>query len=339
MFTTIQLQKGYRRQRTLTIVGAVVLAAALGLLIMALLKTVNARKQVRTLYDLNSAGDTRSYQLCYVDSIELLPFASNSDTITYYISHDGNALCIVSINDSDVEYFQKLFADDSLDKVRIFGYSYPIPAELKPFAIDTFNEETDSNLTLQDHDSVFGMMYLQAHTESSIKSIGSVFDVAGGYMVASIFMALIGIILGVTGAVRLLSYSRIPASMGITAEQLDQEASRDSAAVYDNAGVILTDHYLISCRDRLKIWNYDDILWAYITAHRTNGIPDYNYLVIADSFGKTDSIASGNSFGKKNKGRTENMHSEILHGIFEHNQQVMFGYTRENQQSYRNMTS
>ena len=91
----------------------------------------------------------------------------------------------------------------------------------------------------------------------------------------------------------------------------------------------MTDKYLVTCFTGLNVINYEDILWLYYQDVSYNYVPVGKYLVAATVNKKRIRIA----YSYKNA----ELLVEIMNKIQEKNNQIMLGFTKENQKKYKEL--
>jgi len=167
-----------------------------------------------------------------------------------------------------------------------------------------------------------------------LKGIDGYFSTSAPQAIISIFLLIIGLIFLLTGITDQKSFSVLKSDNDLFENEIMKEINDPSSRFYQKNHLYLTDNYLVSLKGSVSAVAIADIFWAYITRHRTNAIPDYNYLTIATKDGKKIICGNGSTFGKKNKEETENAHDEILNTIAAKNPSIRFGYDQDNIAAY-----
>ncbi len=154
------------------------------------------------------------------------------------------------------------------------------------------------------------------------------FAMHGTAMFIAIGLLLIGATLIFAGKAAIRSFEKY-ADEDIGTDALAEEINALENKVFPKLKVILSDKHLISCGGNLEVVDYQDIFWAYLTNHRTNGISDYNFLNICSKDGRRITCGNGTTLGKKNRTATNEDHGVILQTIAEKNPEARIGYTKE----------
>ncbi|MBR0418990.1 MAG: hypothetical protein IJI66_07455 [Erysipelotrichaceae bacterium] len=323
------LEKEYGKNKKGMILGIVLLSLASLLLIVALVKTISAKNNAIHLNDAIIMEEGRKEnRLSYLDTIGFYQFASYGDDLGYYIAYDDEFMYIITIKEKDFDYFADKF-DDS-DVVRIWGYTKAIPSDAIPYAIDAVNEDMGEQLvTTSNFEDMLGDVMLEAHRDSSINVFSMLFSIAPIELLIAALCLIFGLILFFVDRANHRSYEQY-----LHDEELKAELESEDTRVFENMKLALTDNHVVSFNGALKVLDYSDIFWAYLTKHRTNGIADYNFLNLCTRDGKQIICGNGNTFGKKNRTATASNHDEILSIIKEKNPDVLLGYDQENINAY-----
>ena len=175
---------------------------------------------------------------------------------------------------------------------------------------------------------------LAAGKPSNVLGVGGYFDMMAPYFVFALMFVAGGLIALLVSLKQKKSFD-IFNDNGMLENDIVKEMNSEDCIVYDKSRLCLTEHYLINLAQDAKVIRYSDIFWTYIIRHRTNLIPDYNYLNVMTSDGRQISCANSPTFGKKKKEATEEFHNEILRTLAEKNENIRIGYVKENIDAYR----
>ena len=108
------------------------------------------------------------------------------------------------------------------------------------------------------------------------------------------------------------------------------ELAKESTMYFKKEEICLTDKYIISTFLGLNILKYDDIVWTYYEDRRYNFVSIGKYLIARTKNKKAYQIAY--TF------RNVDLLIEIMNKIHDKNDKVMVGFTKENQQAYKELT-
>ena len=104
------------------------------------------------------------------------------------------------------------------------------------------------------------------------------------------------------------------------------EKALENSVAYEKAKIYLADEYLISTESGLDVIKYDDLYWIYINNTKYRGITTGRYLIAIKKDKRSVQIAYAV--------RDEKMLQEIMEKIHEKNDQILIGYTPENQKAF-----
>ena len=104
------------------------------------------------------------------------------------------------------------------------------------------------------------------------------------------------------------------------------EKALENSVAYEKAKIYLADEYLISTASGLDVIKYDDLYWIYINKTKYRGITTGRYLIAIKKDKRSVQIAY--------VVRDEKILQEIMEKIYEKNDQILIGYTPENQKTF-----
>jgi hypothetical protein len=326
------LEKEYSKNKKGMIIGIVLLSLASLLLIISLVKTVNAKNNAIHLNDaIIMEEGNKVNRLSYLDTVGFYQFASYGDDLGYYVAYDDEYMYVITIKEKDFDYFADKFDDSEV--VRIYGYTKEIPSEAIPYAIDAVNDDLGEEYITEDNFAdMLGDVMLEAHRDSQINIFSMLFAIAPIELLIAALCLIFGLILFFVDRSNRSSYEKY-----MKDEDLRAELENEDAMLFDDMKLAMTENYVVSFNGPMHVVNYNDILWTYLTRHRTNGIADYNFLNLCTRDGRTIVCGNGKTFGKKNRTATADSHEEILNIIKEKNPDVLIGYDQANMNAYREM--
>lgn len=255
-------------------------------------------------------------------------------TRSYYFVYDQyDYMYIVRLMDSTYTMLENKYNENPEEfSYTLKGYIFEDPEELKELAISAYNEGMEEEIVNQENFRLyFGNTYLDevltpySDTSAILIGIGAGIDV----------LALVLLILYITGYIKtknaLKKYDK---------EDLEYELSKSSTIEYKISKVstlenkkdkiYLTDRYIVSkIMGGLNVLEYNELVWLYNEKRRINGIPTtINLKGFTNK--KSYELVVVSAYGEG-----ENLLIEIMDKIKERNPQVMLGFTKENQQSYK----
>ena len=244
-------------------------------------------------------------------------------TRNYYFVYDQyDYMYIVRLTDTTYSILENMYNENPEEfSYTLKGYIFEDPEELKELAISAYNEGMEEDIVNEDNfRSYFGNTYLDevltpySDTSATLVGIGAGIDV----------LAFVLLILYIIGYIKtknaLKKYDK---------EDIEYELSKASTIEYKKAKVYLTDKYIISKVMGLTVLEYNELAWLYNEKRRVNGIPTTINLKGFTSK-KVYGLAEVSAYGEG-----ENLLIEIMNKIQEKNPQIMLGFTKENQQSYK----
>lgn len=234
----------------------------------------------------------------------------------YYIVGDENNVYIAKLT---VDTFNKI--ESAIDEqgenfsYELKGYIYAIPDEVKKLAIDRVREYSEEDFTDADFDQYFGKYYLD---EIQLPNDGTV----------SLCVCL-GVFSDIFAFACLITYFIKKSKVKKTLKEFNKdelEKALENSVAYEKAKIYLADEYLISTASGLDIIKYDDLYWIYINKTKYRGITTGRYLIAIKKDKRSVQIAYAV--------RDEKMLQEIMEKIHEKNDQILIGYTPENQKAF-----
>ena len=255
-------------------------------------------------------------------------------TRNYYFVYDQyDYMYIVRLTDTTYSILENMYNENPEEfSYTLKGYIFEDPEKLKELAISAYNEGMEEDIVNEDNfRSYFGNTYLDevltpySDTSATLVGIGAGIDV----------LAFVLLILYIIGYIKtknaLKKYDK---------EDIEYEVSKTSTIEYKLSKVstlenkkdkiYLTDKYIVSkIMGGLTVLEYNELVWIYNEKRSVNGIPTTINLKGFTSK-KVYELAEVSAYGEG-----ENLLIEIMNKIQEKNPQIMLGFTKENQQSYK----
>lgn len=244
-------------------------------------------------------------------------------TLNYYMVFDENGyLYIVRLTDDTYSKIMSSYESNPDEfSYTLKGYLFETEKDLKDLAIDYYNESYEEEIVNYDNfENYFGKTYLDETHTSEDDSIGLLIGLTMLGGVFSIIFFVVCIAYSVTTKKTLKKYSL---------EELEYEIGKASTISYSKLKLYITDKYIISHKDGLRVVAIDEIVWAYISTLRIQGLIKVNRLMVYKKDLKNDELSE--TLGKRE------LLVEILNILKEKNNNVMLGYTKENKEAFKQL--
>lgn len=240
----------------------------------------------------------------------------------YYIVFDENDYpYIARLTDSTYKGLEIKYDKGEKISYELSGYLLKQEDKLKKLAIDAHREIfDDSKINESNYSSYFGNTYLdETYVPPTALSIIS--------MVLGFILTPVCFVFIIFNIVSIIKTKKTIKKYGI--EELKYQLLKSNSIFYKKQNICLTDKYLVTCFTGLNVINYEDILWLYYQNVSYNYVPVGKYLVAATVNKKRIRIA----YSYKNA----ELLVEIMNKIQEKNNQIMLGFTKENQKKYKEL--
>lgn len=306
------------------------LLMVLSIIIFVICDSIDSKnaKNAKNLNDIIEGNNEKEDIYAYLDiKNTALKFASyEGETSSYYFVTDGTYIYIAYMDDTKEN---KINAKEDKDvTVKIKGMTKVTPKDVKEIAISSYNKmfdlTGDEALTISDFSNYFGSVYIDLTTTST--GATNVLFTTGFLLLLSSFISFIIFIV-----YNAIYYKNIKKLSRNEINTLNSELKSKDAFDYKYAKVILTDNYVVSYESPVTFIKYDDIYWMYKFIQRTNGIKTNQSIMLKTKDLKKHVIAS---MSLSTKVKTEQF-DEILNTIYEKNDKMLFGYTKENINEYK----
>jgi hypothetical protein len=328
MFNNAIIDKEYRKTNVLVILGMIFFLLTAFFLGYALIDTAKEKNRSAHLNDIMWADEDREDRIAYADLAGFYQFAVYGDDLGYYIAYDDDFFYIISMKDKDFDVIAKQF--DEEEYVRVWGYTRQIPQEPKSFAISSLQEDyPEENITMSDFEDIFGDLMLEVKKTSYVRGLGSLFRLNGTLVACGVTTLIAGLIMFLLGLSQRKSFN-IFKNTETGSNPLTDEMNALETEWFSNDSLCLTENYLINVKGTVSAVRYEDIFWAYVTKHSTNGIQDYDYLNVITNDGRQIVCGNSRTFGKKNRASTQELHESILNKLLQKNPNIRIGYDQDN---------
>lgn len=320
-FSNKEIKKSFQRVKNVLYVGLVLLVLGAVLFGYSLFRgnETEPTSMHELILDENADG-----LYGYIDIVsEPYYFAYYDDGSTKaYFASDENYLYIVEMSD---ETFEKIV--NAGFPYRVEGSTVKMDPTLQEIAVESYNEIVDEEyqLALEDAEAMFGGMYL--NIEVSPLTTEDVFLLIG------LLIFIIGLIVSIVGVVLIVRYTKNVKKISLEEkEKIEHEVEDEkNAFYYQKAHVFLTKNYVLNLASAFDAILYKDIIWMYPFEYRYNGFKTSSSICLVTKDGKKHKIAGMDVVTKKSK----EVYQEIYQTILEKNENILNGFTKENQQEVK----
>ncbi len=252
----------------------------------------------------------------------------------YYFITSDDKLYIAKLDD---ETFSKLEAnydynystDENAvapDAVAITGFTDHIPDEIKTFAIEYFSESEGLELSTQEFDELVYPLLLDTYQTKtdSIMNITVIFGVT----------TVVGLILIM---IYMNSTSKTKKSLNKYKKELnviEDELNNNSTIHNELCKVYISDNYIVSYNDVLKIIRLSDVVWLYPFEYRQKGVVTQKSVYIITKDGTKNIVGNINSWSK-NK---EESYNELYQTLLRKTPDALHGYSKDNKEKMQRYT-
>lgn len=256
--------------------------------------------------------------------ITSLPIAFGTDykgnNETFYITGNGESMYIIRLNKKQYQKILEAYENNPADFIyHIVGRTDRIFTNLENSSQSAYNSARgEVIITSSNYEEYFGQAYIDV-TENAGLVVSGVFSTVGYVCILAILFSAIEYV-----------HTVIKLKQAINKhgkERLVELLNDPQTLAYPKAGAYLTSQFLISNSVDFKVVSYDEIFWIYILNHRLNFISVGKYIMAANMDGKRQPVVYS---------KNQNLLEEIMSKIYEKNPAIRLGYTKENQQIYRN---
>ena len=327
-FTNETVTKEYRRLRNMVFIGLFLVAVSIMFIVYGIFREGSV-ESISLADQMESGLQTDEY--AYIDvSAEPFGFAyfeGEEDYYFYYV-FDEDYMYIVRMRDNT---YESLLTDDIVENpIRISGMTKTIPEDIKEIAIEVYNEdlEEEYQITASDFTNYFNNVYLDA--EALPLTDTDVFIILG------VVAIVVGAVFLLCGAIMIVRYKKnIKKLTEEDVHKIDEELNEKDAFFYKNAHVSLTKNYIVNFGNTFDVISYKDIVWMYPYTLRYYGMKTYQSIMLVTKDKKNHTVCYMNVLTKTNK----EIYQEIYETILNKNSKILNGFTKENKEKMKEITS
>lgn len=253
-------------------------------------------------------------------------FAEYDDTTDkyYLVMDENNLMYIVFLSVGD--YYELDKDDIEQNPIMITGTTKKIPNDVKTLAIDAYNELTGEKiLNTTNFEDYLGAIYLDTTSQpTDIELQIYLITITGVLTIVFLAIALVN---------KRKTNKRINSFTSNEWKLIEEELEKEETIHYKKLNLYLTENYIVSLANGIEIFSYNDILWMYPFVLKQYGITTSKSIIIRTKDKMKYKIATINNFSKKSK----DDYSEIMNFIYNKNQKIAIGFSKENKQQMKDL--
>lgn len=331
MENNMEIEKIFKPKKILLIIGLAILAIAIGLIVAGCITNKNKydKEEAQVYNDLIAANKDKEEMLVELEITEIpYLFATKEEKSSkenyYFAIDEHNYWYIVRLTENTFKKIEEQYnADKENFKYTLKGYIYNDPSELKRLAISAYNENLSENaekLTTTNFREYLGNTYLD-ETKTPFDSTATTFIGVG---IGVAIISLIFLIIYISQATKVKSTLK-----KYNIEDLKDALSNCNMEEYKKQSIYLTNKYLISTLNGLDVFEYKDILWIYNEKRKQNGVSLGVWLMVCTADRKRIQVG---------RAQKDDILIEIMTKIKEKNQDILVGFTGDNNKQYKELT-
>ena len=206
------------------------------------------------------------------------------------------------------------------DSVTIVGESELIPDEIKNFAIEYFRDSEGLDINEENFNNLIYPYLIDTY----ITKTDTIIDIAIVFGVITV----VGLILIMVYMNRQTKTKKSISKYQSSLKTIEEELESSTTIHNEICKVYLTENYLISYNDGLKIIELKSISWLYPYEYRRNGVVTNRSICIYTSDKQKYMIGNINAWGK-NK---DSAYNEMYQLLLEKTPDALHGYSKENKE-------
>ncbi|HIS12798.1 MAG TPA: hypothetical protein IAB40_06810 [Candidatus Onthocola stercoravium] len=206
------------------------------------------------------------------------------------------------------------------ESVTIVGESELIPDEIKNFAIEYFRDSEGLDITEENFNNLIYPYLIDTY----VTKTDTIIDIAIVFGVITV----VGLILIMVYMNRQTKTKKSISKYQSSLKTIEEELESSTTIHNEICKVYLTENYLISYNDGLKIIELKSISWLYPYEYRRNGVVTNRSICIYTSDKQKYMIGNINAWGK-NK---DSAYNEMYQLLLEKTPDALHGYSKENKE-------
>ena len=326
----MNIYKSIKGRKSLLVIGIILFVVFMGLGLLIYSGEVNTEYEVLT----KNTSENVYAKL----NVSLLDSAFATETLDgkekdYYIAfdEDGNPFVIV-LDKGGLEDLRKIqeytLSETEMDKpnpVMVYGNVSNSDTEVFKYLQEFLKDEDGNTYTIDELKRVVGENYLDTTWDTKEEGIFAL-------ILFGVF-SLSGLTLIIFYFVRNKKSKELLEEYGRELEKIEEDINNSRGIHNKECKVYLTDKYLLSYGNGVKLIELNDIVWIYPFITKQNGITTSKSIYVITNNGKSNIIAVVNTWGKKNKASYEELYQDIINKV----PNVLVGYSKENKEKAKEM--
>lgn len=326
----MNIYKSIKGRKSLLVIGIILFVVFMGLGLLIYSAEVNTEYEVLT----KNTSENVYAKL----NVSLLDSAFATETLDgkekdYYIAfdEDGNPFVIV-LDKGGLEDLRKIqeytLSETEMDKpnpVMVYGNVSKSDTEVFKYLQEFLKDEDGNTYTIDELKRVVGENYLDTTWDNKEEGIFAL-------ILFGVF-SLSGLTLIIFYFVRNKKSKELLEEYGRELEKIEEDINNSRGIHNKECKVYLTDKYLLSYGNGVKLIELNDIVWIYPFITKQNGITTSKSIYVITNNGKSNIIAVVNTWGKKNKASYEELYQDIINKV----PNVLVGYSKENKEKFKEM--
>mgnify|MGYP002518728218 CR=1 FL=1 len=326
----MSVYKNIKGKKGLLVWGIILFVVFMGLGLLIYSGEVDAKYEVLT-------KDTSENTYAKLN-VSLLDSAFATETLDgkekdYYVAFDEDDNPFIIVLDKDgLENLRKIqeytLSEIEMDKpnpVTVYGNVSKSDTEVFKYLQEFLKDEDGNTYTIDELKSVVGEIYLDTTWDNVEQGIWA--------LITFSILSLSGLILIIVYVVRNKKSKSLLDEYGKELEKIEEDVNSGRGIHNKECGVYLTDRYLLSYANGVKLIELMNIVWIYSFITKQNGITTSKSIYVVTNDGKSNVIAVVNTWGKKNKASFEELYQDIINKV----PNVLVGYSKENKERAKEM--
>lgn len=326
----MNIYKNIKGHKSMLVIGIILFVVFMGLGLIIYFGEIDAEYEVLT----KNTSENVYAKL----NVSLLDSAFAMETLDgkekdYYIAFDENDNpFIIVLNKSGLESLRKIqeytLSETEIEKpnpVMVYGNVSKSDTEVFKYLQEFLKDEDGNTYSIEDLKKVVGDNYLDTTWDNVEQGIWALITFG--------IFSFSGLILIIVYIVRNKKGKNILKEYGRELEKIEEDVNSGRGIHNKECKVYLTDKYLLSYGNGVKLIELNDIVWIYPFITKQNGIITSKSIYVITNNGKSNVIAMVNTWGKKNKNAFEELYQDIINKV----PNVLVGYSKENKEKAKEM--
>lgn len=326
----MNIYKNIKGRKSLLVIGIILFVVFMGLGLIIYFGEIDAEYEVLT----KNTSENVYAKL----NVSLLDSAFATETLDgkekdYYVAFDENDNPFIIVLDKDVleslrkiqEYTLSEVEMEKPDPVMVYGNVSKSDTEVFKYLQEFLKDEDGNTYTIDELKRVVGDNYLDTTWDNVEQGIWALTTFS--------ILSLIGLSLIIIYIVRNKKSKNLLKEYGRELEKIEEDVNSGRGIHNKECSVYLTDKYLFSYANGVKLIEIKDIVWIYPFTTKQNGMTISKSIYVITNNGKSNVITVANTWSKKNKNAFEELYQDIINKV----PNVLVGYSKENKEKAKEM--